>query len=335
MGIGEDKPLKTGTRELADGIVMITLPMPFRLKYVNIFAFPEAGGFTLIDTGPNLPGVLPALESSLAEIGLRVEACRRILITHFHMDHCGLAGIIADRSGASIYLSEIEERTLRSHARYEERMGRLREFVLENGLDGQTMETVIRAFSAFRTATSPFRAAGSLADGERLTVGGRPVEVIGTPGHSRGHLSLYLPGERFLIAGDHILPHITPNLSPDLAEPDFRPLESFLASLARVEGLPVGLVCPAHGRPFSDLVGRIAAMREHHRERSGIALRALADGPGSSFAVSRFIFGEIDSPFDRLLALNEAYVHLVQLEREGWIRRERHNGLCRFAQIHS
>jgi len=60
--------LKTGTRELADGIVMITLPMPFRLKHVNIFAFPEADGFTLIDTGPNLPGVLPALESSLTEI---------------------------------------------------------------------------------------------------------------------------------------------------------------------------------------------------------------------------------------------------------------------------
>jgi glyoxylase-like metal-dependent hydrolase (beta-lactamase superfamily II) len=192
---------------------------------------------------------------------------------------------------------------------------------------------VTRAFSAFRMATSPFCAAGIIADGDQLTVGGRAVEVIGTPGHSRGHISLYLPEERFLIAGDHILPHITPNLSPDLTNPAFRPLESFLSSLARVEELPVSMVCPAHGRPFSDLTGRIAAMREHHRERSGLALQALTEEPKSSREVSRVIFGEIQSPFDRLLALNETYVHLIQLEKESLIRREMRDGLCYFALI--
>jgi len=318
---------------MAQGIVMITLPMPFRLKHVNVFAFPEEGGFTLIDTGPNLPGVLPALEDSLAGMGLRVEDCRRILITHFHMDHCGLAGIIAGRSGASIYLSEIEEQTIRAFVRQEDRLLRLRGFALEHGLDGGTMDMVTRAVSAFRTATSPFCAAGILADGDQLTVGGRAVEVIGTPGHSRGHISLYLPEERFLIAGDHILPHITPNLSPDLTDTTFRPLESFLSSLARVEELPVSMVCPAHGRPFPDLTGRIAAMREHHRERSGLALQALTEEPKSSREVSRVIFGEIQSPFDRLLALNETYVHLIQLEKEALIRREMRNGLCLFARL--
>jgi glyoxylase-like metal-dependent hydrolase (beta-lactamase superfamily II) len=325
--------LKTGIREMADGIVMITLPMPFRLKHVNIFAFPEEGGFTLIDTGPNLPGVLPALETSLTEIGLRVEDCCRILVTHYHMDHCGLAGIIADRSGASVYLSEIEERTIRGFARQEERFLRLRDFVLEHGLDSGTMDRLARAFSAFRAATSPFAVAGCLADGDRLTVGSRAVEVIGTPGHSRGHLSLYLPEERLLIAGDHILPHITPNLSPDLTEPAYLPLESFLSSLTRVEGLPVSMVYPAHGRPFSDLPARIAEMREHHRERSGLALQALDGEPRSSNEVSRFIFGDVHSPFDRLLALNETYVHLIQLERKALIRREMRNGLCFFARI--
>jgi glyoxylase-like metal-dependent hydrolase (beta-lactamase superfamily II) len=325
--------LKTGIREMAKGMVMITLPMPFRLKHVNIFAFPEEGGYTLIDTGPNLPGVLPALEASLEEIGLKVEDCRRILITHFHMDHCGLAGIIADRSGASIYLSEIEELTIRAFARQEDRLLRLRGFALEHGLDGDTMDRVARAFSAFRTATSPFRSTGILADGDRLIVGGRAMEAIGTPGHSRGHISFYLPEERFLIAGDHILPHITPNLSPDLTDPAFLPLESFLSSLARVERLPVSTVCPAHGRPFSDLKGRIAEMRDHHRERSGLALQALTEEPRSSREVSRFIFGEIHSPFDRLLALNETYVHLLELEREALIRREKRNGLCVFARI--
>jgi glyoxylase-like metal-dependent hydrolase (beta-lactamase superfamily II) len=327
--------LKTGVRALAEGIFMITLPMPFRLKHVNIFVFLEAEGFSLIDTGPNLPGVLPALEASLAEIGLTVEDCRRILITHFHMDHCGLAGIIAGRSGASIDLSEIEDLTIRTFARGEERAVRLRAFARENGLDSGTMDQVIRAFSAFRTATSPFCATGIIADGDRLTLGGREAEAIATPGHSRGHISFYLPAERFLIAGDHVLPHITPNLSPDLTAPAFLPLESFLVSLTRVEGLPAGMVYPAHGRPFPDLPGLVAEMREHHRQRSGLALKALAEGPRSGFAVSRFIFGEIDSPFDRLLALNEAYVHLIQLEREALVRRETCGGLNLFARMGS
>jgi glyoxylase-like metal-dependent hydrolase (beta-lactamase superfamily II) len=327
--------LKTGIREMAEGIFMITLPMPFRLKHVNIFLFLEEGGFTLIDTGPNLNGVLPALEASLAKIGRRVEDCRRIWITHFHMDHCGLAGIIAGRSGASVYLSEIEELTVRTFAREEDRASRIRRFALEQGLDGGTIDTVIRAFSAFRTATSPFSAAGILADGDQLSAGGRMVEVIATPGHSRGHISFHLPKERFLIAGDHVLPHITPNLSPDLIAPDFHPLESFFSSLARVEDLPVRRVCPAHGRPFPDLKKRVAEIREHHRERSEIALRALAEGSRNCGEVSRFIFGEDLSPFDRLLALNETYVHLIRLEKETLIRREMHNGLCLFARSRS
>jgi glyoxylase-like metal-dependent hydrolase (beta-lactamase superfamily II) len=325
--------LKTGIREMAEGIFMITLPMPFRLKHVNIFLFLEESGFTLIDTGPNLNGVLPALEASLAKIGRRVEDCRRIWITHFHMDHCGLAGIIAGRSGASVYLSEIEALTVRTFAREEDRALRIRCFALEQGLDGGTIDTVIRAFSAFRTATSPFSAAGILADGDQLGAGGRRVEVIATPGHSRGHISFHLPEERFLIAGDHILPHITPNLSPDLIAPDFHPLESFFSSLSRVEDLPVRRVCPAHGRPFSDLKGRISDMREHHHERSELALRALAEGPRNCGEVSRFIFREDLSPFDRLLALNETYVHLIRLEKETLIRRKMLNGLCLFERI--
>ncbi len=199
------------------------------------------------------------------------------------MDHCGLAGIIAGRSGASVYLSEIEEQTVRTFAREEDRASRLRGFALEHGLDGGTIDTVIRAFSAFRTATSPFSAAGILTDGDRLTVGGRAVEVIATPGHSRGHISFHLPEERFLIAGDHILPHITPNLSPDLIAPDFHPLESFLSSLARVEDLPV-----QHGMPGARPT--LCRSEGEGRRDAGAPPRKIgnrAAGPGGGAAEQR------------------------------------------------
>jgi glyoxylase-like metal-dependent hydrolase (beta-lactamase superfamily II) len=322
--------VKTRIREIAEGLYMITLPMPFRLKYVNIFAAVEEEGITLIDTGPHMTSVLPALEASLAEIGRRVEDCRRILITHFHADHCGLAGLIAGRSGAGIFLSEIDDLAIRTFVDQDLRMESRRRFGRENGLDAETLAVIEEAVSAFRTATTRFTATGTLSGGERLSLGGRVMEVVSTPGHSRGHLSFYLPRERVLIAGDHVLPHITPNLSPDLIDPAFRPLESFLKSLERVASLSVERVYPAHGRPFDDLRGRVAEIREHHRERKALALAALAERPKTAAEVSRFIFGPDLPPFDRYLALSESYVHLIELAAEGVIRQEKNDGLSTF-----
>ena len=320
---------------MAEGLYMITLPMlPFRLRYVNIFAALEREGITLIDTGPNMPGVLPALEASLAEIGRQVEDCRRILITHFHADHCGLAGLIAGRSGAEIFLSEIDALTLRTFEDQELRSECRRRFGRENGLDAETLAAIEAAVSPFRTDTAPFNATGSLSGGDRLTVGGRSLEVVSTPGHSRGHLSFYLSQERFLIAGDHVLPRITPNLSPDLIDPSFRPLACFLGSLERVASLFVEMVCPAHGHPFPDLKGRVAEIREHHRERKGLALAAVAgEKPRTAAEVSVTIFGPDLPPFDRYLAVSESYVHLIELAIEGSIRQEKTAGLNCFRRV--
>jgi glyoxylase-like metal-dependent hydrolase (beta-lactamase superfamily II) len=176
----------------------------------------------------------------------------------------------------------------------------------------------------------PFAAHGFLAVGDRLTLGVVVVEGVATPGHSHGHLSFYLPGERLLIAGDHVLPHITPNLSPDLLDPTFRPLKSYLASLERVACLPVDRVYPSHGRPFEDLRGRVAQIQGHHEERKGLTFAALAQGPRTAAEVSQSLFGPALPPFDRHLALNETYVHLGELEAEGQILREQDKGLTRF-----
>jgi len=322
-------------REVAKGIFLIRLPMPFRLTHVNVFLFLEKEGFTLIDTGPNLPGVLPALEEALAQNGLKLEECRRIFITHFHMDHCGLAGLIRARSGASISLSAIDAQTIRTFAIDDGRVRRMAAFCLEHGLDKATIEEIAGTFTSFEKATLPFTADSHLSDGDRLVAGDRELQVIATPGHSRGHLSFYLPAERALVSGDHILPHITPNLSPDLIEPKFHPLASFLSSLTKVEKLEIETIWPSHGRPFTNLQGRIADMRKHHAERSLLAYQALDGGAKTARQVSQFIFGDSLPVFDRLLALNESYVHLVTLENRGLIvSRKTGGGLCLFECLH-
>ena len=317
---------------MAPGIFMIRLPMPFRMKYVNVFLFLEEEGFTLIDTGPNLPGVLQALEEALLQLGRRLEDCRRILITHFHMDHCGLAGIIADRSDALISLSEIDHQTILTFSETAGRAERMKTFCAKNGFDKPSIEKITRTFLAFQKATSPFSACCYLSDGERLAVGDTEMVVVSTPGHSRGHLSFLMPKERLLIGGDHILPVITPNLSPDLIAPDFHPLESFLASLTKIEKLEIDTIWPSHGSPFKNINERIAEMREHHDERTKITFQALNDGPKMTSQVADFIFGDDLSIFDRFLALNEGYVHLLSLEKRGLISRIIEDGKDLFMQ---
>ena len=324
--------MKTRTEEIVAGLYMLTLPMPLpiRLNHVNVFASLEPDGVTLIDTGPRMEGVLPALERGLVAIGRRVEDCRRILLTHFHADHCGLAGLIAERSDAELFLSQIDDLAVRRFLNEAQLIERRRRFGRSQGLDADAFAQMELAFSRFRGATTPFAATGFLADGESLTLGGRTLRVLATPGHSQGHLSFYLPTERLLIAGDHVLPRITPNLSPDLTDFAFRPLKSYLESLEKAASFPVERVYPAHGRPFADLKGRVAEIREHHAERKGVALAALARGPRTAAEVSSFIFNLDLSPFDRHLALNETYVHLVELEAEGTVQREKIDGLDRF-----
>jgi glyoxylase-like metal-dependent hydrolase (beta-lactamase superfamily II) len=119
-----------------------------------------------------------------------------------------------------------------------------------------------------------------------------------------------------------------------LTAPKFHPLESFLESMTRIEKMAIDSIWPSHGRPFTNLEGRIDAIRKHHFQRSQLALQALNDGPRSARQVSQFIFGNALPAFDQLLALNESYVHLAALENRGLAgRRKEGNGRCLFERL--
>jgi glyoxylase-like metal-dependent hydrolase (beta-lactamase superfamily II) len=146
--------------------------------------------------------------------------------------------------------------------------------------------------------------------------------VIFTPGHSNGHVCYYFPDEKFLLSGDTVLPQITPNLSPDLFDENFRPLNCFLESLKVLENLPVEKVYPGHGNTFSGVKTRANEMRGHHAERSQLILNFLSTIPKTTRQVSEGIFGSNLPDFDKFLALNETYVHLLELKLKGKIKEE-------------
>jgi len=317
--------LEVGFKEISDSVFMLTLPMPFRLEHVNIYAFINQGRVSLIDTGPNLPGVFAALEKNLDGIGRKVSDIDRIFITHFHADHCGLAGAVQEISGAAVYMREIEYNRATTDPRA--MLERLRSFYLRGGMPDEVFGRFAGLLKMFRNATIPFKAERFLEPGGVEDLDGMRLEVISSPGHSAGQVIFFCRERRILFSGDHVLPHITPNLSPDIANPWFHPLRSFIQSLCEMKGLPVSMVYPAHGWPFPDLDRRIEEILAHHEERKGLILASVKAGPKTAYQISGDIFGMELSDFDKFLALNETYVHLEQLEMESELQRQTEKGI--------
>ncbi|MGC9975683.1 MAG: MBL fold metallo-hydrolase [Syntrophales bacterium] len=309
--------------KIAESFYMITLPMPFRLKHVHVFALVHDGSVSLFDTGMNTPDTFATLEGSLKSVGKSIRDIDRIFITHFHTDHCGIAGRIKEISGAAIAMSEMDARRLYNDQKTGLNFGLVKKFYCEHGLREEIIDGLLELLSSFRKATIPFKVDTSLGNHESQKVGDREFEVISVPGHTSGQVCFFFRREGILLSGDHILPEITPNLSPDPYNAAFRPLKSFLDSLGEVEDLPASKVYPAHGDPFSNLKVRVEEIREHHRERKSIVFESVKEGPKTTFRVSLDIFGQDLPEFDQFLAVNETYAHLIELGEEGFIKQEK------------
>jgi glyoxylase-like metal-dependent hydrolase (beta-lactamase superfamily II) len=308
--------------KIAEGFYMITLPMPFRLKHVHVFAVVHDGSVSLFDTGMNTPETFSMLEESLKSIGRDIRDIERIFITHFHTDHCGIAGRIQEISGAAVAMSEMDAQRICNDQKKGLDFDQVKKFYREQGLREKIIDNLLEILISFRKATIPFKVDMNLEDRGSQKVGERDFEAISVPGHTTGQMCFFFRREGILLSGDHILPQITPNLSPDPYNPGFRPLKSFLDSLGRVEDLPAVKVYPAHGDPFSNLKARVEEIREHHRERKGLVLESVKGGPKTTYQVSLDIFGRDLPEFDQFLAVNETYVHLLELLEEGLIKQK-------------
>jgi glyoxylase-like metal-dependent hydrolase (beta-lactamase superfamily II) len=309
--------------KIAESFYMITLPMPFRLKHVHVFVLVHDGSVSLFDTGMNTPETFSILEESLKSVGKAVRDIDRIFITHFHTDHCGIAGRIKQISGAAIAMSAIDALRIHNDQKKGLDFDQIKKFYCEQGLREEIIDGLLELLGSFRKATIPFKIDTSLEDHGSQKAGDREFEVISVPGHTSGQVCFFFRREGILLSGDHILPDITPNLSPDPYNPGFRPLKSFLDSLGKVEDLPVIKVYPAHGDPFSNLKMRVEEIREHHRERKSLVLESVKGNTKTTFQVSLDIFGQNLPEFDQFLAVNETYAHLIELAEEGLIKQKK------------
>jgi glyoxylase-like metal-dependent hydrolase (beta-lactamase superfamily II) len=321
--------------EIIPGLARISLPLPNNsLGSVNTYAVMSADGLRLIDCGWDAEEVYAALADELYHLGVQVNDIREILITHAHSDHIGLAERLKRVTDARLLLHRLD-----AVSRWTEPSERLRmvaeteRWLQANGMPQEEWDVIIRVMRSRPIRIPTYRPDLLLEGGEVLDWRPFRFEVIWTPGHSAGLVCLYERQHQILLSSDHVLEGISPNIAYS-AQHTGDPLDAYLHSLRLVRDLPVALVLPGHGAPFSDLTGRVDALEQHHEERLQAILDVVARQEGqNAYAIASQLPWRGSAggwqqlqPFDRLAALSETLAHVQYLTNQGRVHRREEDG---------
>lgn len=287
----------------------------------NIYLFEGDGSVVLLDTAISSSVTERQLESGLSNHGYALEDVSDILLTHWHADHAGLAGRIQERSGATVYVHELDAPFVRQDDGVFEDL-RESQFDLfeEWQIPAEKRESVSRQLEASRGIHGEPVDVTPVRDGERVEVGDHKFEVVHSAGHTAGHCCFVtsLDGSEALFGGDALLPQYTPNIGGSDPRVD-DPLETYLESLDRISCTDYDTVFPGHGEIIHDPTERIATTKDHHFERAD-RIRSIIEQqePATAWQVSVKLFGPL-SGFHVLHGVGEADAHLRFLANNGEI----------------
>ena len=314
---------------MAEGVYQLKVPVPIPLVFVSAYLIEGEDGWTLLDTGFDNPRGREAWEAGARSVGCDLDRdVARILVSHFHPDHLGAARWLQERSGAPVYMLAGEI----PHARQVwENPGHVKDMENHFTRNGMDPELARRAVAGTRQDVKLPDEILPLQEGDEISLGEGAATVVHAPGHADHQFMLHHARRRVLFAADHVLLKITPNigLNPD-TEP--RPLARFIRHLEKLRGMDIDLVLPGHGPVFHDLDGRISELVSHHTERLDVMHDALLDGWRTPFEVSKQVFRDDLSLYERCFALSETLAHLEHLSNQGRVERVE-DGVARFRSV--
>ncbi|MGP1393905.1 MAG: MBL fold metallo-hydrolase [Inquilinaceae bacterium] len=314
--------------EVAPGVLWVRMPLPFQLDHVNLWLIADGDGWFLVDTGIGSDQTRD-LWRRLEAGPLAGRALTRVLATHMHPDHAGLAGWLVARTGAAFLMARMEWAAAMVHALDggADRADHYRRFYANAGVPQAMASGLSERDRRYRAAVWPLpQTYRRVRAGDVLSIGGRDWRVSTGGGHSPEQVLLSCPDLDLIIIADQVLPAISPNISVQPPEPFDDPLGDFLASLDDLAAMPGDpLVLPSHGLPFYGLGLRARALTDHHRDRLDEAWEACA-GAVTAMDVQRALFRPDLDRHQMMFALGEALAHLNRLVAEGRVARRIRDG---------
>jgi glyoxylase-like metal-dependent hydrolase (beta-lactamase superfamily II) len=321
----------------AAGIHRLAIPTPFQVGRINAYLI-EDSPLTLVDSGPNSAKALDELEQALAARGHAIEDIELLIISHQHIDHFGLASILARRSGAEVAALEQLAPFLARFGEEADVDDRFAEGVmLRHGIPPEIV-TALRAVSAsFRAWGSAVQVTRPLADGSELKLRDRTLRVLHRPGHSPSDTVFLDESRTILLAADHLIAHISSNpllarplgASADYAGPRPQALVTYMASLEQTRAMELSLVLPGHGHPISDHAALIDERFRLHRRRAEKIRRLIASQPRTAHEIAQELWGNV-AVTQAYLTLSEVLGHVDLLLRDELVVEREQDGVVRF-----
>ena len=316
--------------EVAPGVLWARIPLPFRLDHVNVYILDDGDGWAVVDTGIDSPDARAAWETLLTG-PLSGRPLRRLIVTHMHPDHIGLAGWLTGRLDIPLATSQtayIECLNL-SLAPGKLRAPVYREFYLRNGLEEATTALIATMGHDYLGMVAPLPPTFErLVAGDRLTIGKRDFAVLAGDGHAPEQLMLFSREDGLFLAADQVLAKISPNVSVSALSPRGDPLGLYLRSLTALKaGLPAGaLALPGHQLPFYGLHERIDELIAHHGARCEALVAACRERPRRPNELLPVMFKRELDPHQMGFAFSELLAHVNYLVDRGaliWIERDK------------
>lgn len=289
-------------------IEKLIIPTPFPVGPINIYLIVD-DPLTLVDTGPKTDEASAALQQQLAALGFRFEHLERIILTHTHEDHCGLAATLQEASGAIVHVHEWEAEQIGPN-----RHSRVIPRLLDRcGVPPQTQELLSGYYAKVRSYADAVERIETYSDEQEFVFASGAMRVIHTPGHTPGSCCLLRESSRLMLTGDTVLKNITPNpvLNADPVDPArrFASLGEYLVSLARIRSLAPTLLRTSHGDDVTDFEEYFYRLVRHIRERQTKVLSLIPRQGITAWEMSLLLFPDVKE-ISRLLAVSEAVAHL-------------------------
>lgn len=319
-----DQPPKYGQLvEIADGILWTRVPLPFRLDHVNLYLIEDNGGWAVLDTGVDNAESRQVWETLLRGF-LRKRPLTKVIVTHYHPDHIGLAGWLCKRFDVPLYASQATYLGCINISIQPDALGAApyREFYLRHGLDPLVADIVMTQGHAYLRLVHElpltFR---RMVAGDTLKIGERDFLLIAGEGHAPEQMMLFAKRDGLFLAADQVIAKITPNVCIWAVEPFGDPLGLYLRSLRSLkQQIAVDtLVLPGHQLAFYGLHARIDELIEHHETRCDLILQACKKEVHSAAELVPTFFPKPLDPHQMSFAFSETQAHINYLIRRGEI----------------